>query len=302
MDLRKFDLNLLVAFDILLEERSVTKAADRLFVGQSAMSATLARLRALLDDPILVRQGRRMVPTPQAEALAGPIREILDLTSATLSRRTAFDPGTDHRTISIGASDYVTFVFLRHLLRSLSVEAPNVRLNLRPIGDRFIDDLRSHRVDLMITAMEAIEDPDEFHHERLFKDRYVCVVDADNSQVGATLSHEQFMSIPYVATNIGREPSIGERELDSLGLHRNIEITTTFLLSCFLVEGTGMMTMAHERLAREFAKDLNLRIIDPPVEMRGITELMLWTARYEEDPAHKWLRGRISDLAKEKFA
>lgn len=301
MDLRKIDLNLLVAFDILLEETSVTRAADRLFVGQSAMSATLARLRSLLDDPILVRQGRKMVPTPQAEALAGPIRDILDRTSATLSKRKVFDPKVDHRTISIGASDYVTFVFLRYLLRSLSVEAPNVRLNLRSIGDRFIEDLRSHRVDLMITAMEALDDPDEFHHEKLFEERYVCVVDASNKAVGDHLTPEQFSAVPYVATHVGREPSIAEQQLDSLGISRNIEITTTFLLSCFLVAGTGMMTLAHERLAREFAKDLNLRLIDPPVPMSGITELMLWTARNDEDPAHKWLRSRISELARERF-
>lgn len=302
MDLRKIDLNLLVAFDILIEECSVTSTAERLFVGQSAMSATLARLRNLLDDPILIRQGRKMVPTPQALALAGPIRDILDRTSVALSSRTVFNPATDHRTLSIGASDYVTFVFLRYLLRSLSVEAPNIRLNLRPIADRFIEDLRSHRVDLMITAREALEDPDEFHHEHLFNERYVCVVDAENKKFGNSLTIEQFRTAPYVATHVGREPSIAERQLDNLGLRRNIEITTTFLLSCFLVAGTGMMTLAHERLAREFEKDLNLRLIDPPVEMKGITEMMFWTPRNDEDPAHKWLRGCIANLAKERFS
>lgn len=302
MDLRRVDLNLLVAFDALLEERSVTRAAERLFVGQSAMSATLSRLRVLFNDPILIRQGRQLEPTPIAESLVEPVREILDRVSSTLARRGTFDPAVDSRAFSIIASDYLTYVFLRPLLASLADEAPNVKLHIRPVSDDFVEELRQNKVDLLITAREAFPRHVEFPNEELFTDRYVCAVDADHPQIGEEITLDEFQALPYLATSAGRLPSVAEMELDRLKIRRNVEITTSFTLGFFLLPGTRLVSLVHRRLGREFEKQLNIRLIEPPFELSQITEVMIWTQRNSDDPGHRWLRERLIRLARESFS
>jgi DNA-binding transcriptional LysR family regulator len=302
IDLRRIDLNLLVAFDALLDERSVTRAAERLFVGQSAMSATLGRLRNLINDPILIRQGRQLVPTPVAEGLVGPIKEILDLVSSTLVRQRQFDPATDHRTFSIVASDYMTLVFLHPLLARLSIEAPNIKLNIRPISDSFAEDLRNNRADLLITAKEAFPGYVEFPHQFLFQDRYVCAADASHPDLGENITLEQFKALPYVASRVGQLPAFAESELDRRGIARNVEITTTFLLCGFLLRGTRLISLLHERLGNMLRDQLNIRLLEPPFERIEITETMIWTQRHADDPGHVWLRNRLASQVEEQGA
>lgn len=265
------------------------------------MSATLARLRTLLDDPILIRQGRHLVPTPVAEALVEPVREALGRVGSILAKRSTFDPAADHRTFSIIASDYLTFVFLRPLLKSLSDEAPNVKLHIRPVVDDFVEELTHNKVDLLITAREAFPRHIDFPHQTLFSDRYVCAVDADHPEVGRTISLEQFQALPYLATSAGRLPSIAELELDRLGVRRNTEITTSFTLGFFLLSGTRLVGLVHERLALEFQKQLKIRLLEPPVTIGSITEIMIWTPRNDDDPGHRWLRQRLHRLAVTQF-
>jgi DNA-binding transcriptional LysR family regulator len=301
VDLRHVDLNLLVAFDALMQERSVTRAAARLYIGQSAMSATLARLRVLFDDPILIRQGRQVVPTPVADALVEPVRRALEVVGGILTKRSSFDPTRDQRTFTLIASDYLTFVFLRPLLRSLSVEAPNVKLHIRPVSEDLYQELAHNKVDLLITAREGFPQHVDFPNQELFSDRYVCAVDADHPEVGKSISPEQFQSLPYLATSAGRMRSIAEIELDRLGIQRNTEITTTLTLGFFLLIGTRLVSLVHERLGMEFQKQLKIRLLEPPVQISRITEVMIWTERNTEDPGHRWLRERLKRLAVAQF-
>jgi DNA-binding transcriptional LysR family regulator len=302
MDLRRVDLNLLVAFDALMDERSVTRAATRLYVGQSAMSATLARIRELFDDPVLIRQGRQLVPTPVAEALAGPVKDILDRTGAMLGARGSFDPASDKRSFNIIASDYLTYVFLRPLLEPLAREAPGVKLFIRPINDTSVEEFRHNKVDLLVTAREAFAEHNEFPHEVLFSDRFVCAVCAGHPEVGETISLEQFQSLPYLATSAGRLPGIAEMELDRLGIARNTEITTGFTLGFLLLPGTRLVCMVLERYAQEFREKLGIRTLEPPVDVGGVTEVMIWTQRNSDDPAHRWLRERLQRLGQERMS
>lgn len=301
MDLRRVDLNLLVAFDALMDERSVTRAAERLYVGQSAMSATLARIRELFDDPVLIRQGRQLVPTPVAEALAGPVKDILDRTGAMLGARGSFDPASDKRSFNIIASDYLTYVFLRPLLEPLAREAPGVKLFIRPINDTSVEEFRHNKVDLLITAREAFAEHAEFPHEVLFSDRFVCAVCAGHPEVGEAISLQQFQSLPYLATSAGKLPGIAEMELDRLGIARNTEITTGFTLGFLLLPGTRLVCMVLERYAQEFRERLGIRTLEPPVDVGGVTEVMVWTQRNSDDPGHRWLRERLQRLARERM-
>lgn len=297
MELNRVDLNLLVALDALLDERSVTRAADRLSVGQSAMSATLVRLRKLFDDPIFVRQGRNLVATPFAESLVEPVRDALTRIETVLSAGRTFDPKTDSRTFSVLASDYTTMVFLKPLLVRLAKIAPNVVLSIRPAGDDFVDQLRRNDADLLIIPQQVFPGVEEFPHRVLYSDRFVAVTDRANTSVGQKLTMKALSESRYLATTSGRYKSYVEVQLDDLGITRKIEITAGFTVAPQLLAGTDFITVIHERLAKLVAPTLGLRLMELPVELEPLTEVMLWTSRSNDDPAHRWLRAQIRSLA-----
>jgi len=297
MDLTRVDLNLLVALEALVSERSVTRAARRLGVGQSAMSSTLGRLRAWFNDPLLIRDGRGLVATPLAESLLGPVREVLTDVEKVLSPRRAFDPVTDEATFSVLITDYhLTFTFLRPLLTWLSAEAPRVRLNISPAGEDFADRLQRHDTDLLIVPEEAMPGYEQFHHR--------VAADLDHPDLGQQITYEQFCTLPYIATWTGHQQrSLIESQLDSIGVPRNVEVTTEFGIAPFLLNGTKMITVLHERLAIQISAQTNLRLFTPPVEgLHPTTELMVWTERTDGDAAHRWFRRRLMELAADLVA
>ncbi|WP_353509344.1 LysR family transcriptional regulator [Intrasporangium sp.] len=300
MDLRRVDLNLLVAFDLLITEGSVSRAAARMSVGQPAMSAILGRLRKLFGDPLFIREGRGLVATPLTESLAEPVRDLLTHAEAVLSQGSQFDPATANRTFSVIANDYVTMTFLHPLLARLTSEAPGIRLHIFPTGDDFADQLRRNLVDLLIVPREAMEVHADFPHHVLYRDRYLVAVDEDHPDVGDTITAEQFSTLPYLATSSGHLRSLAEMQLDFLGVPRNVEITTAFGVAPFLLKGTRLITLIHERLADQVRETAGLKVMEPPIpRLQPITEIMLWTKRTDGDKAHQWLRQRLLDLAQE---
>lgn len=299
VDLNQVDLNLLVALDALVDERSVTRAASRLCVGQPAMSATLARLRALFDDPILVRDGREMVPTPFALGIAKPVHEVLDDIRAILDRSRRFDPATAERDVAVVASDYVTMVFLTPFTARLAEEAPGVRLHVTPPTPELPAQLRSGVAELGIVPREAYPTYDTMPHVELFTDRFVCAVDIDNAEVGDSITLDQFASLPYLAGSCGHQVSPAEAQLDALGVHRNVEMTTAYGLAPLLLAGTGMIALIHERLAEAVGARASLRLLDPPLPLEPIHEVLLWSGGTDTDPGLRWLRGRMMAVAAE---
>jgi DNA-binding transcriptional LysR family regulator len=298
-DLRRVDLNLLVAFDALVSEHSVTRAAERIGVGQSAMSSTLARLRKLFDDPVLVRDGRGLVATPRAELLLAPVQRVLASVQQLLTSREHFDPASDEHTFKVLVVNYhLTYSFLRPLLARLEVEAPKVRLHIEPASDDVAQRLNRHDVDLLITPREAFPEHCRYPHHVLFSDRYVVVVDKDHPDVDGTITMEQFRTLPYLATLSGRSKSFLEEQLDVLGVTRNIEITAEFGIASFLLRGTRMITVLEERLAEALAEQAHLKLLPTPMpQLLRTTETMVWSQRTQDDPAHRWLRGQLVALA-----
>jgi DNA-binding transcriptional LysR family regulator len=297
MDLNQVDLNLLVALDALLSERSVTRAAQRLSIGQSAMSSTLGRLRKLLNDPVLVREGRTLVASPFAESIELPLRETLARLSALLTPRNDFDPTTDRRTFTVTGSDYVATTFLHPLLVRLTTEAPGVRLNVQPIEDDFENRLRRNQVDVVIIPREVFPSYADFGHQTLFSDHWVCAVDAEHPEVTDRITPEQFSSLPYLAISSGSRPSAATLQLEFLGVEHRTEFTVGLGAAPFLLRGTRLVTLIPHRLAEAFADRAGLRILDPPFELRPITETMVWMLRNDDEPGHRWLRTAFSDLA-----
>ncbi|MGV9675552.1 LysR family transcriptional regulator [Nocardia sp. NPDC003482] len=297
-DLLRLDLNLLVAFDALITERSVTRAAERLSVGQPAMSASLAKLRKFFDDPLLVRQGRALVPTTVAEDLIVPIREALERVESVIESRRRFDPRHDRRTFTIMASDYMLVLVLSRVLDELAVEAPNVQINIVPHVPGYEEMVLRSEIDLLILPRELILSSARLRSEPLLTDRFVCAIDRDHPDVTDHMTGEQFRSLPYVAYHVGPIPSAPERQLTARGVRRDVEVATqSFVVLPLILRGTRFFALVFLRLVRHFADSAGIRWVEPPFALDPITEAMFWAPRADSDPAHRWLRDRIAAAA-----
>src|SRR5579871_693075 len=173
MRLNDLDLNQLVILDALLKERNVSRAAERVFLSQSAMSSALKRLRESFHDPLLVTVGRKMVPTPLANELTEPVADVLLRIKAIASSRPAFDPATSDRTISLTASDYAFTIFIPEVLRRVKKHAPHMKVRLRPLGYKVQAELEAGEVDFIITSERLVMDG--YPHEPLFVDKFCCM-------------------------------------------------------------------------------------------------------------------------------
>lgn len=296
--LHRLDLNLLLAFDVLVAEKNVTRAAERMSVGQPAMSASLARLRKFFDDPLLVRQGRSLEPTTRALMLVEPIRESLDNIQATLDAGRHFDPETSTRTFRLMASDYVLLLLLGPLLAELSTEAPHVRFQIHPLAADYAQRVARSQLDLLIYPDELISNDLPLRSTTLFADRLVCAVASDHPDVGEEMTEEQFRTLPCVSFGGSPTDSISDLRFRELGIDRPIEILAqSFVVQPLLLPGTRLMTPLPERLGRYLAARIGVRLLEPPVAFSPLREAMFWSPRADADPAHQWLRARLSTAA-----
>jgi len=294
------DLNLLVILDALLEERSVTRAADRVGMTQPAMSHALGRLRKLFDDPLLLRTPRGMVPTARAEALIEPVRRALGELERAVFHRPAFDPLVERRSFSIGAADYAETVLLPPLLEQIGKKAPGIDLMVRVFrAEDMEEDLESGQLDLAITVLQDNEQP-AVVQKRLFQERFVCVVRKDHPNVGEALTLEEYVSLSHALISPrGRKGGYVERELAKLGLSRRVALTVPhFLVAPMVVAQSDLVLTLPERLAKIFASMLPLRVVDPPLPVPGFNVSQVWHERQQHDPAHVWLRGLIMEVSR----
>jgi DNA-binding transcriptional LysR family regulator len=296
MDLHLFDLNLLVALDALLHECNVTQAGNRLNLSQPAMSGALARLRTHFEDELLVPVGRRMVRTQLGDELMGPVRELLLQAQGTLETKARFDPAISTRHFSIAASDYVSTVLLAEALQRTKREAPRITFELRPLGSRAEAALDGGVLDFLVSpAGDAL---DIHRSEMLFEDTFVCVAWAGNTQIGDTLTPEQYLELGHVIVNVGSSPvgNIDEEYLRKIKRRRRVEVSVpSFSLAPQLIVGTDRITTITMRLAMSWAKILPLNVLPLPIEIPRLVELLYWHRVHDQDPAHIWFRGVLKD-------
>lgn len=296
MRLDNFDLNLLVAFDVLLEERSVTRAARRLNVTQSAMSASLKRLRDALQDPVLLQHGKAMVPTPHALALAPEVARAIATLRSLISAGTAFDPERSDRRFRIAASDYITTVLLVPLLRRFEQEAPSVRLDISLPKDDTSARLAKGEYDLVLTPEEFV-DP---HHptDLLFEERHIVVGCARNPDLARPLTLELFAAAGHVVVRIDGRNTFIDNALEQIGLTRRVEVhAPSFIQIPWLLPGTRRIALMHERLARLMAPGLDLRIVAPPFALPPMREVVQYHSTRQKDAGLSWLRARLTAMA-----
>lgn len=297
--LRRVDLNLLVPLNALLEQRHVTKAADAVGIGQSAMSAALGRLRRLFDDPLLVRNGRVHELTSLGQSLVEPVHAVLVGVEQLLATTPHFDPATDERTFTVVASDYVTLILLRPLLEGLYSEAPHITVNVIPVSGATEVELERAQVDLVVMPRELSPTMQRFPNRPLFTDRYVGAVWNQHRDVGETLGRDQLEQLRYVRYNqAGGGAAYVDVQLARLGIAPNVALSTlSFTLVPWLLPGTSLFAFVHERLVRSMPVRRELRILEPPITLKPIVETMFWHPLFHNDPAHHWLRERVATLA-----
>jgi len=299
VNLSGLDLNLLVTFDALMKERSVSRAARRVGLSQPATSNALARLRALFDDPLLVRHGNRMVPTERALALVGHVHTGLTHLSAALEGPRAFDPATARLVFNVSANDYACFVLLSQLVERLHRDAPGITLRVVPMNGAspVRDRMDRGEVDLGFTLHSTL--PDGVMHQELFDDGYVCLVRTGHPRVGRRLTLRQYVSLEHLLISpFGSMRGMVDTALTARSLERHIALyVPNFLLAPPILAQTDLITTIASRVGRAVAAPYALRVLAPPLRIRRFSMSMFWDPRHEHVAAHRWLREQVLDAA-----
>lgn len=304
--LRRFDLNLLLALDVLLDERNITHAATRLSLSQPAMSGVLQRLRDFFEDQLLVRVGREMEPTPLALSLSQPVKHLLSDVRRTIETRPHFDPATAKRVFNIAMSDYASFVIMPKVISALSAAAPFISCFVEPMGEAYLQRLESNDIEMCVVPddrkiWQNIYIGAPMRTEPLFTDEFICVCDANNPEIGDSVSLDQYRKLHHGMAHFGDNmSSIVEF---TLGLH-NIDVQVTTLTASFsslllMLPGTPLIATVQARLARKLASSLPLKLLPSPVPMPVLREVLIWHGRNELDPAHQFVRNIFLEAAKE---
>jgi DNA-binding transcriptional LysR family regulator len=297
MNLRQIDLNLLVALDVLLTERNVTRAGERLCLSQSAMSGTLARLRHTFDDELLVRVGRQLELTEYAQEIAAPVRQCLQQLDDLLNVKRVFEPQSASRLFRIAATDYAVLLMLAPLVNRLRELAPKISVQFVKLDSAARERLVDGDIDFSIMP-EGVEHG--LPSMDLFQDPWVCILCERHQAIGAELSLEEFMAQPHMAFNIGDEghASVADEHLLRKGYRRNIVATTeSFTHAPFLLQGTTMLTMVPRRLATRLREAAHIRLLNIPVDVPPLAEKLIWNPRFTHSQPHRWMRQLMADIA-----
>lgn len=303
MRFRGLDLNLLVAFEVLLEERSVRRAADRLNLSQPATSAALARLRTFFDDEILVMQGKRMYSTPYADSLLPHVRECLQKAGAIVSMSSGFDPATSARRFRIVTSDYIVTALFAPLARRLAETAPHISFEFILPDFSAMAALERGTVDMIITPVAY--GSDENISEPLFVERHVVVGCRTNPMLKQAITMTDFLAAGHidVAVGSGRTPAFADRQLVLMGHDRRIEMTaSSFAVLPWLVMGTKRLAVMHERLAAMAAVDLPIVYTALPFDFPMMEESVQYHRSRANDEGMRWLVNQLRGEALDQSA
>lgn len=305
MQFHRFDLNLLIALDALLRERNVTRAAERVFVSQPAMSAALHKLRDYFDDPLLTRVGRDFELTARAQSLVDPVRDALLRIQTALGTQPDFSPATTQRSFTMIVSEEAVPGLLTEVLRQVATQAPGIRLQIELISLSTLDRLEYGEADLCICLDNARlygarEFPPSLQSQRLRPVRWLCVVDRNHPTVREELTGEQFEKLPHV---FGRPAGYSESAEDLVrrifDVDVKVDLTVPSLLHLPLVlPGTSYVAMVPERVVRLFSGVTPIRTFAVPFPTHEQHELLLWHQRHRTDPAHAWIRDLIVSVAR----
>jgi DNA-binding transcriptional LysR family regulator len=293
--LGSIDLNLLVPLQALLEERSVSRAADRLYMSQPALSGALARLRRHFDDELLVRSGNSYQLSPLAGDLLEEIARAASSLGRVFSARAEFLPAESRREFQIVCSDYVSAEFGAELSRELSRRAPGAMVRFEHMQDALVDNAPEslREVDGLILPHGYI---DQAPHVDLFTDPWMCVIAAGTA---APRDVAELGERPWATTYNGRTAvTTAARELLTLGVSPRTQVTTrSFLTLGDMVAGTDRVAFAPASVAARLAHRDDIVVVDSPLELPPIREAFWWSPSFTDDVGHRWLRELVAEVA-----
>lgn len=300
MDFHGIDLNLLVAFDALSNERNVTRAAARVGVSQPAMSAALSRLRKLLGDPLFLRSADGLLPTPRARELAEPISQVLRDLEATLVKKPDFAPADARLTVNLGLSDYPAFVLLPAVLEVLAEQAPGILINVLAFNDR------DHAVDLLDAgAIDAAIGVPPTHPDvriltkPILHDEFVTILSSEHPAARRGMNMETYLSLHHaLASPEGQRYGLVDQVLAQQGRQRALALTLPQMFALpAVIARTRMTATVLKRIAVNSPAGRKLAFFPPPVILPEIVFHLIWHRRSDGHPAQRWLRALIESVA-----
>jgi LysR family transcriptional regulator, nod-box dependent transcriptional activator len=297
---KKLDLNLLVALDALLKERSVSRAAETLSLSASAMSNSLARLRDYIDDELLVQIGRKMELTPRAEGLHDAVRDVLLRIDSTIADQPEFDPSASDRVFRIFASDYTQMVLVPTLLELAAKARSTVRFEFLPQVQMPHKQLERGEADLLIipTGFTSPDHP----REVLYYEDFLCVVWKESALARGELTFDRYVNAEHVVM----QPGGGQADafegwfLKRYGVTRRIAVSTySFITLPPMLVGTEYLATVHARVAQRLVKAFPIEIRPTPMPFDRMEQAVQWHKFRTNDPGLVWLRGVLADAAKQ---
>ncbi|MFV9670192.1 LysR substrate-binding domain-containing protein [Pantoea sp. KXB25] len=294
----KYDLNLLPVLLVMMEERNVTRAAERLGITQPALSNALNRLRDTLNDPLFIRERYGMRPTPKAEQLAQVVSVALSSIDNVILGQQDFDPLQATRLFTLAPNSYVEFIMMPAIVARLRVCAPGIRLRLTPFGNDVTETgVISGNTDMVLGRI--VDPPDNLVVQHLMNEGLACVVRADHPLVGDTLSADLYEQLRHV--NVlppGRMRAGLYQALEQRGLRRQVAVSVThFLAVPEMIAVTDYCATLPRLICQHLSRDTRLRIVPAPVDLGTFPVEMGWHARYRDDPAHRWFRSLMVETA-----
>ncbi|MBD8893306.1 LysR family transcriptional regulator [Roseibium litorale] len=297
MRFKNLDLNLLVALDTLIRVRNVSRAAEEVFITQSAMSNALGRLRSYFDDPLLIQVGRSMELSPLAASLEQPLRDIIVRIEAAVVSTPSFIPEETSRSINFVVSEYTLNTLMPAFLQKTALLAPGLKINFKPQQNYPHVLLEQGEADLLIapSVFCSASHPTQV----LFQDPLCCVVSAETELENGKLTEATFLSSGHVTM---QPPNGGEsyatRVCDQLGIKIRVDVTTySFVSLPLLVRGTDRIAIVQKSLASQMVALGGIKIAEPPVALPPLEQSIQWHSYRSRDPAILWIREQINEAA-----
>jgi DNA-binding transcriptional LysR family regulator len=290
------DMKLLAVFDEIYKTRSVSRAGENLGLAQTSVSLALGRLRRRLNDPLFVRTGEGMIPTPRAAMLVPQLRQALELLQSATQHPADFDPQTSSRTFRIAMTDISHLEFLPAMVNKAAKIAPDVRIEVLRITSETAKLLESGDADLAIGYMPELEAG--FYQQKLFGDGFSCVVRRKHPRIADSLSDSAFKKERHVViTAPGTGNEIVKQELKRRGTRRKVALSLPTLPGVGnLLANTDLIATVPRRVAQTLVSIAQVKAVAPPYRFADFSIKQHWHERYHHDSANRWLRSMVADL------
>jgi DNA-binding transcriptional LysR family regulator len=293
------DLRLFLVLDALLDHRSVTRAASALGLTQSAVSHSLRALRARFDDPLLVRIGNSLSPTPRALALRPGLSLGLAELERVLGHETAFDPAQSTRRFSLATPDHPQFTVLPGLVGRLRREAPGLDVRVRPIGPGLADDLASGRLDLVLAGAEVEHQlalDGELMRVRVISEPFRCVLRRGHPALKTDLDIDGYAALPHLlVSTTGEGTGIVDAALEALGRHRRVAMTVpSFPAAIWMVAASDLIATLPKAITDRATRH-EVEVREVPLVLPSSDAYLWWHPRFQHDPGHIWWRQTLTE-------